>query len=437
MKENSVRQLNIGESIFSLVKRLWPLNRSLTGNGVRETLHELRALLPNLQIHEVPSGTKVFDWTVPNEWNVREAWIEGPDGRRVLDFAENNLHLVSYSIPIDATLSLEELQEHLYSLPDQPNAIPYVTSYYSPHWGFCLRHSDRQKLKPGSYRAYVDATLAPGFLTYGELVIPGETGKEVFLSTYICHPSMANNELSGPCVTAYLAKWLNELPKCRYTYRVVFIPETIGSITYLSQNLDHLKQHVIAGFNVTCVGDDRCYSYLPSRAGDTFSDRVAMHVLKHIAPDFKRYSYLDRGSDERQYCAPGVDLPVATIMRSKYGEYPEYHTSLDDLTLVSPDGLEGGFTVLRKAIEVIEHNCTPQVTVLGEPQLGKRGLYPTLSTKSSSEKMRVMMDLIAFSDGTHSLLDIAEICQVPMWELVPIYQKLREHELLVDLEAKG
>jgi len=426
----------LGQSMYKLARRLWPINRSITGDGVRETLHVLSELLPDLKIYEVPSGTPVFDWTVPDEWNVREAWIEDADGHRIVDFAKNNLHLVAYSTSVDTTLTLEDMQSHLHSLPEQSAAIPYITSFYSQYWGFCLCHQDRLKLKAGKYHAYIDATIEPGYLTYGELVLPGETNEEILLSSYVCHPSMANNELSGPCVTTYLAKWLYALPRRHYTYRILFIPETIGSITYLSQNLEYLKRHVIAGFNITCIGDDKCYSYLPSRAGDTLSDRVALHVLKHLAPDFKRYSYLDRGSDERQYCAPGVDLPIASIMRSKYSEYPEYHTSLDDLTLVTPTGLEGGFAALRKAIEIIEGNCIPQVTVLCEPQLGKRGLYPTLGTKSSGEMVRTMMDLIAYSDGTRSLLDIAEIIGEPVWAIQPICKTLSKHGLLVMKDVK-
>jgi aminopeptidase-like protein len=420
----SSSEFKIGDSIHALATRLWPINRSLTGDGVRETLGVLKELLPNLRVHEVPSGTKVFDWEIPDEWNAREAWIEDPNGHRIVDFSNNNLHLV------DIILSLEELQPHLHSLPELPDAIPYVTSYYSRQWGFCLPHRDRLNLKSGNYRVHIDATLAPGSLTYGELVIPGETNDEVFLSTNICHPSMGNNELSGPCVSAYLGKWLSELPANRYTYRIIFIPETIGSITYLSKNLDHLRKHVVAGFNVVCIGDGGCYSYLASREGNTLSDQVALHVLKHIAPEFKVYNYLDRGSDERQYCAPGVDLPIVSIMRSKYLKYPEYHTSLDNLSFITSEGLEGGFTALKHAIEAIECNCVPMVNMIAEPHLSKYGLYPKLSTLSSHDLVKPMTNLIAYSDGKKSLLDIAQILEVPIWELVPICQSLIKNSVL-------
>jgi aminopeptidase-like protein len=417
--------------MFQLASRLFPINRSLTGDGVRETLRIIREILPALEIHEVPSGAEAFDWVIPDEWNVREAWLEGPDGVRIADFAVHNLHLVGYSVPVDVRLTLEELQAHLHSRPEQPDAIPYVTSYYSRAWGFCLRHQDRLQLKPGTYHAYIDASLQPGFLTYGELVLPGRSENEVLLSTYVCHPSMANNELSGPCVTTFLAKWLSGLSSRRYTYRIVFVPETIGAIAYLSRHLAHLKQHVAAGFNITCVGDERCYSYLPSRAGGTLSDRAALHVLKYLAPDFKRYTFCDRGSDERQYCAPGVDLPIATIMRTKYGEYPEYHTSLDDLSVVTADGLGGGFAALQKAIEALESDVWPKSTITGEPQMSKRGLRPTLSSKSSyGEEQRKMMNLWVYSDGRRSLLEIADLIGVPIWEIVPIYEHLKQHGIL-------
>ena len=422
----------IGNEIYSLAERLWCLNRSITGDGVRQTLQVLKGLLPNLRIQEVPSGTKVFDWTVPREWRVREAYIITPNGIRICDFLVNNLHLVGYSTSISARIPLAELQPHLYSLKNQPDAIPYITSYYTERWGFCITQQQRDTLVDGEYEVVIDADLFDGSMTYGELVLTGRSSKEVLISTYICHPSMANNELSGPTVTSHVARWLSSLSNRRYTYRIIFVPETIGSILYISQNIKHLKNQVVAGFNITCIGDERAYSYLPSRNGSTLSDVVAKHVLKHFDANYKVYSWNERGSDERQYCAPGIDLPVASIMRTKYGEYPEYHTSLDDLNrVVTAKGLAGGYHVLVRALEVLERNQYPCVTVLGEPQLGRRGLYPTLSTKSSGSEVRLMMNLISYSDGKRSLLEIAEICSIPVWELYPIIDKLVEHGLLL------
>lgn len=422
-----------GQKLYSWACDLFPINRSLTGPGVRETLAYIRDLLPALSIKSIASGTPVFDWMVPDEWTIRSGFLENEVGERIVDFSVNNLHVVGYSEPVDQWLDLEALQKHLYSLPDQPNAIPYVTSYYERRWGFCLAHQQREKLKPGRYRAVIDSELKPGVLNYGELLIPGDTPEEIFLSTYICHPSMANNEISGPVVTAGIAQWLHGLSRRRYSYRIIFIPETIGSLVYLSRHLEHLKKHVVAGFNVTCIGDDRSYSYLPSREGNTLSDLAAKHVLRHIATEYVRYTWLDRGSDERQYCSPGIDLPIASIMRTKYAKYPEYHTSLDNLELVTPNGLGGGYQALRRAIEAIECNVTPTVTVLGEPQLGKRGLYPTLNSKSkgsATTTTRVMMNLLSYCDGEHSLLDIAELIDQPFWELRPLLNQLVDNGLV-------
>lgn len=422
--------------MHALARRLFPICRSITGDGTRATLAILGEQLVGLTVHEVPSGTRCFDWIIPDEWNIRDAYLVGPDGSRVIDFQDSNLHVVNYSLPVDIELTLDQLQPHLHSLPDQPSAIPYVTSYYTKRWGFCLPHAQRETLPPGTYRAVIDATLAPGSLSYAELLIPGETIDEIFFSTYVCHPSLANNELSGPVVTAQLAQWVASMPQRRFSYRFAFVPETIGAIAYLSRNLTDLRSNVVAGFVATCLGDERAFSFLPSRGGNTLADRAARHVLGHVAPDYKSYSFLQRGSDERQYCAPGVDLPVASVMRSKYGEYPEYHTSLDNLDLITPSGLAGGYMALRRCIEVIEADRVYRTTVLGEPQLGRRGLYDSLGGRSVSEAALLRGDLLAYADGTKSLLDLADILGQPAWSLVPFAEELVAHQLLEELVGK-
>jgi len=419
--------------MHQLCQDLFPICRSLSGKGVRDTLELLKTRhLPDLSIHEVPTGTRCFDWTVPAEWNIEDAYVLDPSGKKIIDFNESNLHVVGYSVPVDREIELDELQAHLYSLPEQPGAIPYVTSYYREHWGFCLRHEQRVQLPRGRYRAVIKSQLKAGSLTYGELLLRGKSSNEVFLSTYICHPSMANNELSGPVVSTFLAKHVMNQPERNLTYRFVFVPETIGSLIYLSRHLDTLKTHVIAGFNLSCLGDDRATSFLPSRQEDTLADRVARHVLHWVAPDHITYSFLDRGSDERQYCAPGVDLPIASIMRSKYGTYPEYHTSLDDLKLVTPAGLQGGYDLLAKCLDVLEKNCIPKAVVLGEPQLGKRGLYPNLSTKQTHDQVKDMMNLLAYSDGSRDLVAIADKICVPCWNLFSLLDLLKKERLLTN-----
>jgi aminopeptidase-like protein len=419
-----------GKFMHAVAARLFPICRSLTGDGIRQTLSIFKEHLPELVIHEIPSGTRCFDWTVPDEWNIRDAFVLDPTGKKIIDFTKCNLHLLGYSEPVDKEVTLNELQAHLHSLPDLPDAIPYVSSFYNRAWGFCISHNERQKLREGTYRVFIDSTLEPGNLTYAELLLPGSDQQEVLISTYVCHPSLANNELSGPVVCLQLAKWLSELAQRRYSYRFLFIPETIGSIAYISRHLDHLQKYVIAGFTITCIGDERAYSYLPSRAGNTLSDQVAQHVLKHRAPDYIRYSFLDRGSDERQYCAPGVDLPIASLMRSKYGVYPEYHTSLDDLTLVTPKGLQGGYEVLRDCITAIEMDRRYQVTVLCEPQMGKRGLYSPLMTRGVERAVQMRMDILTYCDGTHSLLDIADLLGTPVAEIFTFVEELIKHALV-------
>ena len=421
----------VKEEMYELCERLFPICRSITGDGVRTTLQMLVEVYGNeINIHEVPTGTKVFDWTVPKEWNIKEAYIENSKGQRVIDFKNNNLHVVGYSLPVDKFVDLQELKSVVYTQPDQPDAIPYVTSYYKECYRFCMSQNQLDKLPEDTYHIVIDSELKEGSLTYGEIIIPGDTEEEVFLSTYICHPSMANNELSGPVVATFLAKWLNLLVKRRYTYRIIFIPETIGAITYLSKNLQYLKEHVIAGFNLSCVGDNRTFSYVESRYGDTLADKAAKNVLSFYYPDYKTYSFLKRGSDERQYNAPGVDLPVCAICRSKYGEYPEYHTSKDNLELISPEGLLGAYEVYQQCILSLENNYSYKINVLCEPQLGKRGLYPTTSQKGTYDAVKVMIDFIAYADGSNDLIDISNIIGVPVNELLTVIEKLEKVDLL-------
>ncbi len=427
MIENNV---SIGKKMYHLCEKMFPYPRSITGDGVRKTLHDLQEICSELTIKEVPSGTKVFDWTVPKEWNIRSGWVKDSSGNIIIDFKDNNLHILGYSIPVDKYVSLSELKKVVYTQPDQLDAIPYVTSYYNERYGFCMTEKQKQSLREDTYHIFIDSELKDGYLTYGEIIIPGDCKEEILLSTYVCHPSMANNELSGPSVAIYLAKWLKSLSHRHYTYRIVFIPETIGSITYLSKNLEQMKKNTVAGFNISCVGDDRTYSYIASRYGNTLADRVAKNVLHFHYPEYKTYSFLQRGSDERQYNAPGVDLPVCAICRSKYGEYPEYHTSKDDLDLISPVGLAGAFSVYQQCIMALEYNRKYKIQCLCEPQLGKRGLYPTISQKGIYDDVKAMTDFIAYADGNNDLITISDIIGVPINKLIPILLKLIKSKLL-------
>jgi aminopeptidase-like protein len=422
-----------GENLFELAQTLWPINRSITGEGF---LTSLKILMENgfeeMKLVGTNSGSKVFDWTVPLVWNVRDAYIRSPDGSVICNFQDNNLHLVGYSIPVNCKVSLSELQNHLYSLPEQPNAIPYVTSYYEELWGFCISHDQREKLIPGDYEVFIDSTLESGSLFYGELFIPGETEEEVLISTYLCHPSMANNEISGPVVASALARWIKSLPSRKYSYRFVVVPETIGSICFISNNLESLKKKTVAGFNVSCVGDERTYSFLPSRNGNTLSDRAAEYALDNFVEAYQKYDWRDRGSDERQYCSPGVDLPIASIMRSKYGAYPEYHTSLDTLgNVVTKEGLYGGFQIIRSVLEIIEINCNPKVTNLCEPQLGKRNLYPKTSMKGNySKEVKLLQDILSWCDGSNDLINIARILETSIHAVNSAVKVLASHDLI-------
>lgn len=422
-KRLSKEILETGQEMYDFAGRLFPIGRSLTGEGVRETLRLIQEQVPELEIHEVPSGSQAFDWTVPKEWEITEGYIEDEDGGRVVDYHENNLSVMGYSVPVDRYVSREELFEYVKVEENQPDVIPYVTSYYSPRFAFCMSKNKRDSLKPGTYHLVIRSRHFDGVLNYGEIYLPGESEKEVLLSTYICHPSMANNEVSGPVLTTWLAKWLKQ-QKRKLSYRIVFVPETIGSICYISRNLDVMKRNVIAGFVLTCVGDDRAYSYLETRKGNTLTDRVMKNVLGFAHPDYKTYSFLERGSDERQYNAPGVDLPVCDFCRSKYVEYPEYHTSADNMDLISPKGFAGAYDVMIQVLKALEYNGFYRVTCLCEPQLGKRGLYPSESRKGIYEEVKKLTNLIAYADGTEDLIAISTRIGVPVEELIPSIDKL-------------
>lgn len=437
MPETTIPDVLSGSDLHALARRLWPFPRSLAGDGVRQTLGVLSEYLPGMVMHEVPSGTQVMDWTIPDEWRVDSAYLEDASGQRIIDWDDSNLHLVSYSEPVDQWVELNDLQSHLHSDAELPDAIPYVTSYYHPTWGFCLPHSARLEMQPGRYHAVINSELFPGSLTYGEWVLAGESDREVFISTYVCHPSMANNELSGPVVAVGVARWLMSLPLRKYTYRFVFVPETIGALTYLHFNLPDLQSRVVAGFNLTCIGDEGDYSYLASRHGNLPIDRIARRVVQSRSrPVF--YSYLDRGSDERQYCAPGVDLPLVSLMRTRYGVYPEYHTSLDDLDhVVTPSGLEGGMDLARDSIRQLEDSVFFRTPVQGEPQLGKRGLYHTFHARTVADEVLLRTHVLAYADGEHSLSDMAELFDRDPQDLSIIIDELVEHGLLEKLDVLG
>ena len=418
-----------GVFMHELARRLFPIARSITGDGVRETLGILAEHLPGLHVHEVASGTPVLDWTVPDEWNIRGAYLEDPRGRRIVDLRDSNIHVVSYSVPVDTRIDLIDLQAHLHSDPEHPTAIPYVTSYYNRTWGFCLTQEQRDSLSPGEYRAVIDSTLEPGSLTYADLVIPGQSDSEVLITTYVCHPSLGNNELSGPVVAVALAQWLISLPVRRFTYRFVFAPETIGAITYIDRHRDCLRDRTIAGINLTCIGDDGDWSYLASRLADQPLDRIARRIVR-TRPRPVEYSYLDRGSDERQYGMPGVGIPMISLMRTRYGIYPEYHTHLDDLTVISPTGLQGGLDLVRDCLMEFEKSDYYLATVLGEPQLGRRGLYHGVHARTVDDVILLRTHVLAYADGMHSVTDMAELFEIPVEIARQIVEELLQHGLL-------
>jgi aminopeptidase-like protein len=414
----------IGQDMVQLIGELYPICRSITGNGLRQSLSLLQQHIP-LELSEVPSGTKVFDWTIPKEWNIRDAYVKNANGEKVIDFNNSNLHVLNYSIPIQRTMPLAELKEHIYTLPDKPDWIPYRTSYYKENWGFCASYRTLEKLEEGEYEAIIDTSLEPGSLTYGEYLLAGESKAEVLISTHCCHPSLCNDNLSGMALSTFLAKILSSR-KLRYSYRFLFIPGTIGSIAWLSLNESRVSmiQH---GLVVACVGDPGKSTYKKSRRGNAEIDRAVIHVLKYSAQEFEVVDFYPYGYDERQYCSPGFNLAVGSLTRTPHGRYPEYHTSED---------LEDSLKKYLDVIEILENNkkylnTNPKC----EPQLGKRGLYSVFGgRKDDSQFELAMLWVLNMSDGLHSLLDIAERSNLAFPAIKEAAEVLLEHDLLVEAD---
>jgi len=398
---------DIGQAIHRLIADLYPICRSITGNGVRETLAKIKSVIP-LEVHEVPSGTRVFDWTVPKEWNITDAYIKNDQGERIVDFRRSNLHVVSYSVPVKANMRLKELKEHVFTLPDHPKWIPYRTSYYKESWGFCLSHDQSLELGDGEYEVCIDSSLQDGHLTYGEYYLKGEQPDEVLLSCHVCHPSLCNDNLSGVALVAFLAKHLSQLP-LRYSYRFLFIPGTIGSLTWLSQNEAHVSR-IKHGLVLAGVGDPGRSTYKRSRRGDAEIDRAVIHVLRYAEGDHEIQDFSPYGYDERQFCSPGFNLPVGSFMRTPHGRYPEYHTSADDLGFVQPQYLADSFGKCLSVLNLLENNKTYlNQNPKGEPQLGKRGLYREIGgSKDVKLSELAMLWVLNLSDGNHTLLDVAD-----------------------------
>jgi aminopeptidase-like protein len=423
---------SLGDEIYSLIRDLYPICRSITGEGFRETLARIRNEIP-LDVHEIPSGTQVFDWVVPKEWNIRDAYVKNSRGERIIDFRKHNLHVVNYSVPVRRKMSLAELRPHLHTLADQPEWIPYRTSYYKESWGFCLSHNQLQAMREDEYEVCIDSALENGSLTYAECYLPGESSAEVLISCHACHPSLCNDNLSSVATATFLAKYLGEA-QLRYSYRFLFIPGTIGAITWLSQNEDHVSaiQH---GLVLTCVGDSGHITYKKSRRGNSEIDRAVTHVLKHSAQSYNIEDFSPYGYDERQYCSPGFNLPVGCLMRTPHGKFPEYHSSADNLELMDPASLAHSLVTCLSVFYVLENNrryCNQNPKC--EPQLGRRGLYRAMGG-NRDEKLQetAMLWVLNQSDGEHSLLDIAERCGLAFETVHDAAGLLLHHGLLKEV----
>jgi aminopeptidase-like protein len=417
-----------------LAKKLFPINRSISNNGVKKSLRILAKDHEHFKIKSFKAQSKVYDWNITKRWNVKKAKVLNFEGKVLVDFKKNNLHIVSHSQPVKKKVKREELMKHLHTRPDLPDAIPYVTSYYKKEWGFCISENQRKTLKDDYYFVEIDSSFNSNPMSYGEIYIPGKLKREVFFSTYICHPAMANNELSGPVVAESIIKYLSHREN-NYSYRFIFIPETIGSIAYIKKNLYQMQKNILGGFVLSCLGDERNFSIISSRTSNNPLEKIlSKNIIKNekkYSAKLKTYSFLERGSDERQFCSPGVNLPISGFCRSKYGTYPEYHTSLDNFNLVTENGFKGSIDVLIKTIKEIENLDFPTAKYLCEPNLGKRGLYPLLGARKKTPFVKNIKNVLAYADGKNSTKDIAEIIGVNESNIKSYVELLRDKDLIL------
>ena len=426
---NGLSEEKSGQELFALISELYPFCRSITGNGVRQTLEVLQKTIPVVR-HEVASGTPVFDWVIPQEWNIKAAFIKDPEGRKIIDFDSCNLHVVGYSSPVHQVMEFSELRKHIFTLPDRPEWIPYRTSYFKDSWGFCMSHNQLLSMKDGKYEVLIDSSLTQGHLTYGELLIKGKTSKEVLISTHLCHPSLCNDNLSGIALAWQLARTLSSVP-LKYSYRFLFLPATIGSIAWLALN-EQSAARIQHGLVLAGVGDSGRSTYKKTRKGDTEIDRAAMYVLRHSGEDFEVMDFIPYGYDERQFCSPGFNLPVGCLMRTPFNQYPEYHTSADNLSFVKPEFLANSFRKCLSLLNVLERNAVyinqnPKC----EPQLGRRGIFRAFSERTGGpEQEMALLWILNLSDGTCSLLDIAERSKLPFDLIWEASELLLQHGLL-------
>lgn len=426
--KNNLKKRNL--NMYSWMKDLFPYCRSITGNGIKNSLRYFEKINPEFKRLKFKTGKKVFDWTIPEEWNVKDAYVEHESGKKFAKFKENNLNLVGYSEPVNFTLEKKKLIKKIHTLKQQPNSIPYVTSYYNRDWGFCMSEKNKRKLPNGKYRVFIDSELKKGSLELSHAIIKGKLNQEIFFSSYLCHPSMANNELSGPVVLNKLLQFIKKrFKKTNYTYRFVLLPETIGSISYLSKYKNFLKKNVICGYNLTCLGDKGNFSFIKSRNGNTLADSAIESSLRDYKK-YNKYSYLYRSSDERQYCSPGIDLPLCSFSRSL--NYKEYHTDKDNLKIVSQKNLEESLEVLKNIIIAFELGLFPKTKIFCEPNMGKRGLYPLISKKNThNNELELRMNIISYSDGSKSIFDIANLLKQPLSKVIKEYKNLKNNKIII------